>query len=140
MRMRGDTPPKGPFALERLPKQPGMALVRFYERVQPVEETDPDSGRTYHGYEYDEYQLALPLTPGLLAALAANPGSYLAQAKQREAEREAMPRLRAQLAALTAEKAALARTVGALEAQLTDTQLALCEVYEQAAVACNGEV
>ena len=58
-----------------------------------------------------------------------------------EAEGQTIPTLKQQVADLEEEKATLVEKVGALENQMTYTQLALCDVYEQViAVVSSGEV
>ena len=57
--------------------------------------------------------------------------SYFAQAKLAEAEDLVIPNLRQQVADLETDKAELTKKVTGLEGQVTDTQLALCDVYEQ---------
>lgn len=56
---------------------------------------------------------------------------YLAQAKLHEAEGKTIPSLQQQVADLETDKAALTEKVTSLEGQVTDTQMALCDVYEQ---------
>lgn len=139
MRVRGDNAPSNAFTLEEQPKKPGFALVRFFENVQAFEETQGDL--TISGHEYDEYHLELPLYDGLADDILNNFDGYLAQAKLQEAEGQTIPTLKQQVADLEEEKATLVEKVGALENQMTETQLALCDVYEQViAVVSSGEV
>lgn len=114
MKVRGDLLPSGAFTLEEQPNHPDFVLVRFYENAHPFEETL--DGLTSKGYEYDEYHLELENYGGLSDDIMSNYEGYLAQAKLAEAERETIPNLQQQ--------------VEALENQLTDTQMALCDVYE----------
>ncbi len=114
MKVRGDLPPSGAFTLEEQPNRPGFVLVRFYENARPFEETL--DGLTSKGYEYDEYHLELENYGGLSDDIMGNYEGYLAQAKLAEAEGETIPNLLQQ--------------VETLENQLTDTQMALCDVYE----------
>lgn len=140
MRVRGDNAPSNAFTLEEQPKKPGVALVRFYENAKEFEEKNGDL--TIKGWEYDEYQLELKLYDGLTDDVMGNYDSYLAQAKLREAEGKTIPTLQQQVADLEAEKAALSEKVSSLEGQVTDTQMALCDVYEQiiaVASATGGE-
>lgn len=139
MKVRGDNAPSNAFALEEQPKKPGFALVRFFENVQPFEETQGDL--TISGYEYDEYHLELQLYDGLADDILNSYDGYLAQAKLAEAEGKTIPTLQQQVADLEADKTALAEQVTALEGQVTDTQMALCDVYEQVIAATSaGEV
>ena len=128
MRVRGDLQPSNAFSLEEQPKNPGYVLVRFYENVEPFEQVDGEL--TISGYEYDEYQMELADYDGLFDDILNNFDGYLAQAKLQEAEGKTIPTLQQQVADLEEEKAALNEKVVALEAQVTDTQLALCDVYE----------
>ena len=112
MRVRGDVNP-GVCRVEKLPSREGFGLARLFENA--VETGD--------GWEYDEYQLTLPWYDGLPGDVAANPAAYLSAARAAEEERDPVPRLRARIAELETEKAALER-------DLSDTQLALCDVYE----------
>lgn len=139
MRVRGDNAPSNAFTLEEQPKKPGFALVRFYENVKAFEEKHDEL--TTSGYEYDEYHLELPLYDGLTDDILNSFDGYLAQAKLLEAESKTIPTLQQQVADLEADKAALADKVTTLEGQVTDTQMALCDVYEQViAVTSAGEV
>ena len=96
---------------------------------------------TTSGYEYDEYHLELPLYDGLTDDILNSFDGYLAQAKLLEAESKTIPTLQQQVADLEEDKAALADKVTTLEGQVTDTQMALCDVYEQViAVTSAGEV
>lgn len=121
MRVRGDVLPSGSFTLEEQPNKPGFCLVRFYENAEPFTETK--DGLTVSGYQYDEYHLELEDRPGLEADIEEQYAAYLNEAKLREAEQEIIPDLQAQVAQLTQSNALL-------ESQLTDTQVALCDVYE----------
>lgn len=113
--------------------------MRFFENVQPFEETQGEL--TISGYEYDEYYLELPLYDGLADDILNSFDGYLAQAKLAEAEGQTIPTLQQQVADLEADKTALAEQVTALEGQVTDTQIALCDVYEQVIAATSaGEV
>ncbi len=128
MRVRGDLEPNNVFSLEDQPKKPGKVLVRFYENVTPFEEKDGDL--TIKGYEYDEYHLELDNYDSLFVDILNSYDGYLAQAKLAEAEQKTIPELQKQVATIAKEKAELNGKVATLEAQLTDTQMALCDVYE----------
>lgn len=130
MRVRGDLPPSNAFTLEEQPKAPGRFLVRFFENVEPFEETNGEL--TISGYEYDEYHLELGGYDGLFDDILNSFDGYLAQAKLLEAEKKTIPNLQQQVATLEAEKAELSTKVDTLETQVTDTQMALCDVYELA--------
>lgn len=121
MRVRGDLLPSGSFSLEEQPNKPGFVLARFFENAEPFTETK--DGLTVSGYQYDEYHLELEDRPGLVADIEGQYEAYLNEAKLREAEQEIIPDLRAQVARLEQSNASL-------ESQLTDTQIALCDVYE----------
>ena len=139
MRVRGDLPPSNAFTLEEQPKSPGRFLVRFFENVEAFEETKDNL--TVSGYEYDEYHLELGGYDGLFEDILTNFDGYLAQAKLQEAEKKTIPNLQQQVEDLETEKEALTKKVGSLESQITDAQLALCDVYEQViAVTLAGEV
>lgn len=130
MRVRGDLEPNNAFTLEDQPKKAGKVLARFFENVTPFEETDGDL--TISGYEYDEYHLELDNYDSLFFDILNSYDGYLAQAKLAEAEQKTIPDLQQQVATLAQEKAELNGKVESLELQLTDTQMALCDVYELA--------
>ena len=102
MKVRGDNAPANAFSLEEQPDKPGYCLVRFYENVTPFSETQGEL--TVSGFEYDEYHLELP-------------------AKLAEAEKETIPKLKQQVSDLQSVNEGLS-------AQITQAQLALCDVYE----------
>lgn len=112
MRRHEQTDP-GRLKVERLPTDETLALVRLFDNVVQVED----------GFEFDEYELTTAWYPGLDVDVEGNLTAWLADAKTEEEERETIPRMRARIAELEAEKAALER-------DLSDTQLALCDVYE----------
>ncbi len=129
MKVRGDNAPNCAFSLEEQPKKPGVALVRFYENAKEFTEERDDL--TIQGWEYDEYRLELPIYDGLEEDIEGNYNAYLAQAKLHEAETKTIPDLKEKVANLENEKAVLSTKVTSLEGQVTDTQMALCDVYEQ---------
>lgn len=106
-----------------------IALVRFYENAKPFEEKRDEL--TISGWVYDEYHLELNIYDGLSEDILGNYAGYLAQAKLHEAEGKTIPSLQQQVADLETDKAALTEKVTSLEGQVTDTQMALCDVYEQ---------
>ena len=110
MRVRGDNAPSNAFTLEEQPKNPGYALVRFFENPKEFQE--------------------LELYDGLSEDILGNYAGYLAQAKLAEAEGRTIPMLKQQVSDLEADKTALTEKVANLEGQVTDAQVALCEVYE----------
>lgn len=121
MKVRGDLQPSNAFSMEEQPNKPGFYLVRFYENAVPFEETK--DGLTISGWEYDEYHLELSDTGNLQDDILSNFDYLLSQAKLDEANNKTIPELEAEIAQLSVEKSALAT-------QLTETQLALCDVYE----------
>ncbi len=131
MRVRGSVAPSNAFTVEEQPNKPGFCLIRFFENVQPCEEERPH-GKPFTGWEYDEYHLEVADYAGLEDDVLNNFDGLLAQAKLQEAEGKTIPDLRAQVAELEREKAELTGKVSALEGQVTDTQMALCDVYELA--------
>lgn len=139
MRVRGDNAPSNAFTLEEQPNSPGVALVRFYENAEPFEEKRDEL--TVSGWQYDEYHLELEMYDGLSDDILSNYAGYLAQAKLHEAEGKTIPALQQQVADLETDKTALSEKVTSLEGQVTDTQLALCDVFEQlvAATSAAGE-
>ena len=130
MRVRGDAAPSNAFTLEEQPKKPGYVLVRFFENAQEFTETQGDL--TISGWEYDEYHLELEDTGGLSEDILNSFEGYLAQAKLLEAETDTVPKLKEKVASLEEERDSLLEMVSSLEAQVTDAQLALCDVYELA--------
>lgn len=129
MKVRGDYAPSNAFSMEEQPNKPGYVLVRFYENAVPFEEKQGEL--TVSGYEYDEYHLELVYYDNLAEDILSSFDSYFAQAKLAEAEELVIPNLRQQVADLETDKAELTKKVTDLEGQVTDTQLALCDVYEQ---------
>lgn len=121
MKVRGDLPPSNAFSMEEQPKKPGYVLVRFYENVEPFEETQGDL--TIKGYVYDEYHLELKDYDGLADDILNGFDNYLAQAKLEEAEGNTIPNLQQRVADLEEQNAALQEQV----AQQDD---ALIELYE----------
>lgn len=103
--------------------------VRFYENAEPFEEKRDEL--TISGWVYDEYHLELNMYDGLSEDILGNYAGYLAQAKLHEAEGKTIPSLQQQVADLETDKAVLTEKVTSLEGQVTDTQMALCDVYEQ---------
>lgn len=130
MRVRGDNAPSNAFMLEAQPNKPGFVLARFFEN--PEEFTEQEGDLTIHGWAYDEYHLELEDRPGLAEDIVGSFDGYLAQAKLLEAEGKTIPNLQQQVADLERDKAELARKVTTLEGQVTDAQMALCDVYELA--------
>ena len=130
MRVRGDAAPSNAFTLEEQPKKPGYVLVRFFENAQEFTETQGDL--TISGWVYDEYHLELKDTGGLSEDILNSFEGYLAQAKLLEAETDTVPKLKEKVASLEEERDSLLEMVSSLEAQVTDAQLALCDVYELA--------
>lgn len=122
MRVRGDVQPNNAFTVDEMPDRPGYCLVRFFANAQPFEEMT--EGLTIRGWCYDEYHLELADSDTLSDDILANFDALLAEAKYRELSRRTVPQLAGEIIQLTEEKADLAR-------QLTDLQLALCEVYEK---------
>ena len=135
MRVRGDNAPSNAFTLEEQPKKPGYVLVRFFENAQEFTETQGDF--TISGWEYDEYHLELKDTGGLSEDILNSFEGYLAQAKLLEAETDTVPKLKEKVASLEEERDSLLEIVNSLETQVTDAQLALCDVYE---LALGGDV
>ena len=130
MRVRGDNAPSNAFTLEEPPKKPGYVLVRFFENAQEFTETQGDFAIS--GWEYDEYHLELKDTGGLSEDILNSFEGYLAQAKLLEAETDTVPKLKEKVASLEEERDSLLEIVNSLETQVTDAQLALCDVYELA--------
>ena len=103
MKVRGDNAPANAFSLEEQPDKPGYCLVRFYENVAPFSE--------------------LPFYDGISDDILGNFDGYFAQAKLAEAEKETIPKLKQQVSDLQSVNEGLS-------AQITQAQLALCDVYE----------
>lgn len=123
MKTRGDLPPSNAFTLEYMPDKPGYMLLRLFENVKEFTETMMDL--TISGYEYDEYHLELLDTPGLEETIIEHYDEYMMEAKMKEAEKETIPNLESRVKELTEENTAL-------QNQLTDAQIALCDIYEMA--------
>lgn len=121
MKVRGDNAPANVFSLEEQPDKVGYCLVRFYENVEAFEETE--GNLTISGYEYDEYHLELPFYDGIYDDILGNFDGYFAQAKLAEAEKEIIPNLKQQVSDLQSANEGLTE-------QITQAQLALCDVYE----------
>lgn len=123
MKTRGDLPPSNAFTLEYMPDKPGYMLLQLFENVKKFTETMMDL--TISGYEYDEYHLELLDTPGLEETIIEHYDEYMMEAKMKEAEKETIPNLESRVKELTEENTAL-------QNQLTDAQIALCDIYEMA--------
>ena len=95
--------------------------MRFYENVAPFSETQGEL--TISGFEYDEYYLELPFYDGIYDDILGSFDGYFAQAKLAEAEKETIPKLKQQVSDLQSNNEGLS-------AQITQAQLALCDVYE----------
>ena len=121
MKVRGDNAPANAFSLEEQPDKPGYCLVRFYENVAEFSETQGEL--TVSGFEYDEYHLELPFYDGIYDDILGSFDGYFAQAKLAEAEKETIPKLKQQVSDLQSVNEGLS-------AQITQAQLALCDVYE----------
>lgn len=121
MKVRGDNAPANAFSLEEQPDKPGYCLVRFYENVAPFSETQGEL--TISGFEYDEYYLELPFYDGIYDDILGSFDGHFAQAKLTEAEKETIPKLKQQVSDLQSVNEGLS-------AQITQAQLALCDVYE----------
>ena len=100
MKVRGDLPPSNAFTVEAQPQKPGVALVRFYENVGRAED--------YVLQNFDQ---------------------LLRKAKAADAQGDPIHR-EPTMAELKAENEKLHGQVANLESQLTDTQMALCDIYE----------
>ena len=122
MKVHGDLNP-GTYTLEPMPDKPGYMLLRLFENVQEFTETMMDL--TISGYEYDEYHLELLDTPGLEETILEHYDEYMMEAKLKEAEKETIPNLESRVKKLTEENTAL-------QNQLTDALIALCDIYEMA--------
>ena len=110
MKVRGDNAPANAFSLEEQPDKPGYCLVRFYENVAPFSETQGEL--TISGFEYDEYYLELPFYDGIYDDILGSFDGYFAQAKLKQ------------------QVSDLQSVNEGLSAQITQAQLALCDVYE----------
>ena len=128
MRVRGDLPPSNAFSLEEQPKHPGYVLARFYENVEPFEDTSGDV--TIKGYVYDEYHLELKDYDGLADDILNSFGGYLTQAKLAEAEEKIIPQLREQVDDLETEKGNMSTRITELSEQVAEQDDALIELYE----------
>lgn len=127
MKVRGDLPPSNAFTVENQPKRPGFALVRFYENVR--EFTEQDGDLTISGYEYDEYHLEIERVHGLEEYVLQNFDRLLRKARAADTQKVAeTPEQK--MTRLEAENAKLHGQVESLESELTDTQMALCDIYE----------
>jgi len=115
--------------MEEQPNHPGFVLVRFYENAAPFSETK--DGLTVSGYEYDEYHLEVEGSNGLSDDILNNYNAYLTEAKLKEAEEKTIPTLKERVAQLEGDNGTLTTKVSGLESQVTEAQLALCDVYEQ---------
>ena len=122
MKVHGDLNP-GTYTLEPMPDKPGYMLLRLFENVQEFTETMMNL--TISGYEYDEYHLELLDTPGLEETILEQYDEYMMEAKLKEAEKETIPNQESRVKKLTEENTAL-------QNQLTDAQIALCDIYEMA--------
>lgn len=127
MKVRGDLPPGNAFTVEVQPQKPGFSLVRFYENVR--EFTEKDGDLTISGYEYDEYHLEIPRVGRAEDYVLQNFEQFLRKAKAADVQGDPIQR-EPTMAELKAENEKLRGKVVNLESQLTDTQMALCDIYE----------
>lgn len=82
MKTRSDRAPSAAFTLEPVPNKPEHSMVRFYENARIIEEEN--DGEKTMAWEYDEYTLVLPHSPGLTASIEANYTAYIERAKLEE--------------------------------------------------------
>ena len=67
----------------------GMAEMRFRENVTEVQDKTEDGKEAGISYNYDEYLLVMPDRDGLEKIVQDNTATWLAYAKQQEAEKQA---------------------------------------------------
>jgi len=134
MRVQGDLPPSGSFSIEEHPQKGGVAVVRFFENVQPYSSTvgEGENALTINGCEYDEYKLEVGNYPGLETDIKVQLPTFLAQAKLQEAERNTIPNLKSEVARLSSENEDMA-------VQIDNAYMAMCDVYEQALLSAGGD-
>ena len=89
----------------------GNVEIIFRENIEQVQR----DGETF--YTYDEYRTQVPYRENLLQSVSASKALWLARAQEEESKRNT--------------------PVSTIEEQITDMQLALCELYERG-VANNG--
>lgn len=126
MRVKGDLPPDGSFAIEEHPQKEGVVTVRFFENVKPFSHTEGegDMAHTIEGYEYDEYKLEMQNHPGLEADIQSQLAAFVNEAKLLEAEQNTIPNLKSEVARLSADNESLTT-------QVDNAMLAMCDMYEQ---------
>lgn len=135
MRVKGDLPPDGNFAIEENPQKEGFVTVRFFENVKPYTSTEGtgENVHTIEGYEYDEYKLEMENHPGLEADIEGQFDAFLNEAKLFEAEQNTIPTLKSEVARLSAENENLTT-------QVDNAMLAMCDMYEQMLTVSGGDV
>ncbi|MDL2318786.1 hypothetical protein LJC74_06925 [Eubacteriales bacterium OttesenSCG-928-A19] len=104
MKVHANSAPPGAFLVEDHPQRPGYAHIRLYENARPVE--------SEAGWEYDEYILAIPRRPELVAHIEENYDAWLQTARAMDADYGAMQRAEA---AVGAELCGLAERIIDLE-------------------------
>lgn len=122
MKVNASCAPNKNFYVEEIPNKPGFALARFFENV--VENEKKIDDKTIKEYNYDEYHLIMPYYDNIEKDISANIENLMIQAKYEEEEKNTILNLKAQISELEKQKSKL-------EGQVTDIQLALCDVYEQ---------
>lgn len=76
MRVRGNIYPQS-VTVETYMPTPGMVEIRLRENVKEVSVIDEMTGATTIMYEYDEYTIVVPDSPGLKEDIAANLSDWI---------------------------------------------------------------
>ena len=82
MKVQANNAPAGAFLVEHHPQKPGFWLVRFFENARQTEREE--------GWEYDEYTIVVPETPGLVSDIENNYEHWLETAKSLDMEHNAL--------------------------------------------------
>jgi len=124
LKAKGDYRPES-YAYEVV--RNGDAVIRFYENIDEYTEKGEDGHPDVTGYTYDRYTITRPHSTELRARIGANPGLWLAFAKELEAEQLAT-------AARIRRDAALAETdrTQLPDADIADKSREDYRVYRQA--------
>lgn len=122
MRTSGSLAPDKNFYVEELPNKPGVALVRFFENIQEVEDTKNDN--ITKSYTYDEYHLELHYYNNIELDIKANFDNMINQAKIEEEQKSLT------VEKLKAENDELKSQLVESKNTITNLQVALCNFYE----------
>ena len=122
MKVNGSRFPDEKFCVEESPDRQGIALVRFFENVQEID--NRENGNSTENYIYNEYHLELPYYDNIKIDIEANFDTMLNQAKIEEEQNDLT------VEKLKEENDELKFKLNESKAIITSLQIALCNLYE----------